>query len=276
MQFAAIALVLSPSVTPTVWGQLDSKIKVKGKLYFGAVTDLPSLQVSIVIHSDFGALMTLNSAKWDATEPLQGNFNFAGLDALVNYTTSNGKLVCGDTLVWRSQLPAWATSISNPATLTSVIQSHITAVISRYKRKIYAWDVVNEVLNKDGTLQIFVLSNVLGKNFVTIAFKAARPADPSAKLYINEYNVNAVNAKLNALVTLVNRLKAAGTSINGIGTKIHLSVSIIIMNPPMTSCNNITRQAGGAGGVLAALPKLVTTGSKIAITELSVAGAPSE
>ncbi|KAI1792628.1 glycoside hydrolase superfamily [Ganoderma leucocontextum] len=244
---------------PAATTGLSKAFKAKGKVFWGAASDsnrFSNAQDSAVTIREFGGVTPENSMKWDATEPSRGSFSFSGADALVNYATQNGMLIRAHTFVWHSQLPSWVSSITDKATLTSVIQTHISTLAGRYKGKVRSWDVVNEIFNEDGTLRSSVFSNVLGQSFVNIAFEAARAADPNAVLYINDYNLDSVNAKVNGLVNLVNSVNSGGSKlIDAIGTQMHLS-------------------AGGAGGALAALQKLASANvNEVAITELDIVNA---
>lgn len=90
------------------------------------------LHESLLISCEF-------SGKWQTIEASQGNFNFADLDYLVDWAKTNGKVVRGHTTVWHSQLPSWVSAINNKATLTTVIQNHVTKEIGRYAGRILQW-----------------------------------------------------------------------------------------------------------------------------------------
>ncbi|PPQ82362.1 hypothetical protein CVT25_008323 [Psilocybe cyanescens] len=231
---------------------LNGKFVSHGKVFWGSCADSGTLNIAAnaaILKSDFGGVTPVRVLTRRLSD-VQGQFTFGGSDALVNWAVSNGKMIRGHNFIWHSQLPSWVSSINNKATLTSVMQKHISTLGGRYAGKLYG----NEILNEDGSLRSSVWSNVFGESFVQLAFQYARTADPKAKLYINDYNLDSNNAKTQGMVALVKRVNANGKFIDGIGTQMHLS-------------------AGGAGGAQAALTALASTGLDVAITELDIANA---
>lgn len=261
--FTATLVTAAPTVQERAITSINSLFVAKGKKYYGTASDpnlLSNTQNADVIKSAFGQITPENSMKWDATEGTKGTFTFTNADTVVKFAQDNNMPVRGHALIWHSQLPTWVSDISDKAELTSVIENHITGLVSHFKGKIYAWDVVNEIFNDDGTMRDTVFYRVLGEDFVSIAFKAARAADPDAKLYLNDYNLlTPTTAKLaNGIVPKVKEWIKAGIPIDGIGSQSHL-------------------ETGASGGTQGALEALADSGvSEIAITELDVVGADSD
>ncbi|MEY9967878.1 endo-1,4-beta-xylanase [Streptacidiphilus sp. MAP12-16] len=230
---------------------LKSAAEAKG-VYFGTAltqSNLSNSTLTSVASSQFDMVTPGNEMKWDTTEPSNGSYNFAPGDQIVTYAQSSGMRVRGHNLVWHSQLPSWVSSL--PANqVQAAMESHITTEATHYKGKVYSWDVVNEPFNDDGTLRQDVFYTAMGSGYIADALRTAHAADPNAKLYLNDYNIEGENAKSNAMYSLVQSLKSQGVPIDGVGFESHF----ILGQVPTTMAANMQRFA--ALGVNVAVTEL--------------------
>ncbi|RJE26962.1 hydrolase family 10 [Aspergillus sclerotialis] len=209
---------------------LNTAAIARGLKYFGTATDNPELTDAPYVKQlsntdDFGQLTPGNSQKWDATEPSQNTFTFTNGDKIVDLAASNGQKMRCHNLVWHSQLPNWVNSGSwTNETLLAAMKNHITKVATHYKGRCYAWDVVNEALNEDGTYRNSVFYQHIGEAYLPIAFATAAAADPDVKLYYNDYNIESPGAKASGAQRIVNLVKSYGAKIDGVGLQAHFIV----------------------------------------------------
>ncbi|GIH29818.1 hypothetical protein Aph01nite_81280 [Acrocarpospora phusangensis] len=221
----AALLPALPALPAHAADTLGDHAEARGR-YFGSAVDNPSLSDApymAILRGEFGQITPKNSMKWDTTQPSRNQFLFTRGDAIVDVAQQSGQLVRGHTLVWHSQLPAWVQSV--PASqLLDTMRAHITAVAGHYAGDVVAWDVVNEPFNEDGTLRQTVFQRGIGNGYIAEAFRAARAADPAAKLYLSEYNAEGVNAKSSAMYALAQSLLAQGVPIDGVAFQGHLVV----------------------------------------------------
>ncbi|MEU9834715.1 endo-1,4-beta-xylanase [Streptosporangium sp. NPDC048047] len=254
--FAAAAAVLcagaltAPAHADSTLGQLAA---AKG-LYFGSATDNPHLSDTAykqILSSEFGQLTVGNTMKWQYTEPSQGRFDYEQADAIVALAEANGQTVRGHTLVWHNQLPDWVAAV--PADrLPGVMRDHITDEVTHFRNRVVHWDVVNEAFEEDGSRRQTVFQQKIGNGYIAEAFKAARAADPNVKLYYNDYNIEGVGPKSDAVYEMVKSFKQQGVPIDGVGMQAHL----ILGQVPATMQRNIQRFAD--------------LGVDVAVTELDI------
>ncbi|WP_212989284.1 non-reducing end alpha-L-arabinofuranosidase family hydrolase [Actinoplanes auranticolor] len=197
--------------------------------YFGAAIAGGRLSDSTytrIVNTEFNSVTAENEMKWDATEPSQGRFTYTNGDRILNQGIAMGAKVRGHALLWHAQQPAWAQSLSGTALRNAAI-NHVTQVATHYKGKIHSWDVVNEAF-ADGGSGARRDSNLqrTGNDWIEAAFRAARAADPAAKLCYNDYNTDGINAKSTGIYNMVRDFKARGVPIDCVGLQSHLGTGI--------------------------------------------------
>lgn len=239
--------------------------------------DLSDPTLSQITSDQFSVLTPENEMKWQVVEPQRGVFDWTGADNLVNYAEAHGELVRGHTLVWHNQLPDWLTSgvaeqdangncasgsttCISDSQLMDLLHQHITTEVSRYRGKIWQWDVVNEMLTDTNPSQInpsdFWISH-LGTGIIADAFRWAHAADPHALLCYNDYNIageDGSNAKFNAAFSMIKGLLAQGVPISCVGDQGHLDLQYGF-NPTLMTQD---------------LQAYASLGLKVAITEADV------
>ncbi|WP_117208137.1 endo-1,4-beta-xylanase [Allorhizocola rhizosphaerae] len=243
----------APAMADPAPGSLGALAAAKGK-FFGSATDNPELSDAPyvqILTTEFGQITVGNTMKWQYTEPARGQFNYSQADTIVNLAQSNGQLVRGHTLVWHNQLPSWVNSVPNNE-LLGVMRNHITHEATHFRGKVIHWDVVNEAFEENGTRRQTVFQQKIGDSYIAEAFRAARAADPGAKLYYNDYNIEGINAKSDAVYNMVRSFLQQGIPIDGVGMQAHL----ILGQVPSSLQQNIQRFAD--------------LGLDVAITELDI------
>ena len=197
-----------------------------------------------LILRQFNSLTPENSMKMAPIHPEESRYNWNDADSIVAFAQRNGLKLRGHTLCWHNQTPQWLfkDSAGNPVTKEVLLQrlkDHITTVVSRYKGKIYAWDVVNEAISD----------------------KPGEYPRPSPWYQICGYNdYNEINAtKREKIYKLVKDLKDAGVPIGGIGLQGHWAIN----EPSKEQLDNT-------------LKKFSDLGLKIQVTELDISVYPKE
>ncbi|KAK6613436.1 Endo-1,4-beta-xylanase 1-like protein 1 [Botrytis cinerea] len=225
-----ISNLITLAILPLAYGQLDTLAKAAGLKYFGSATDngeLTDTQYTAILsnNSQFGQITPGNTQKWQYIEPTQNTFSYTKGDVVVDFAEKNDQILRCHNLCWYNQLPSWVTSGTwTNETLIAVLKNHIKNEVTYYKGKCYAWDVVNEAFNDDGTWRSFVFYDTIGPEYIPIAFETAALYDPDVKLYYNDYNIESSGAKATATLNLVKSLQARGIKIDGVGLQAHFIV----------------------------------------------------
>ncbi|GHB83469.1 beta-xylanase [Persicitalea jodogahamensis] len=218
-----------------------------------------------LIIKQFSSVTPENAMKMGPIHPEENRYFWQDADAIVDFAQKNGLKVRGHTLCWHNQTPRWfftdasGNQVSREVLLARLKQ-HITDVMSRYKGKIYAWDVVNEAV-PDGGESIYRPSKfyeIIGEDYIEKAFEYAHAVDPEAKLFYNDYNTENT-AKRDKIFQIVKKLKDKKVPIHGVGLQGHWSI------------DEPTSQE-----LEASIEKFASLGLDVQVTELDLSVYPKE
>ncbi len=173
---------------------------------------------------EFNAVTTRSELKMGPLRPDRYTYDFEDADAIVNFGVENDMTVRGHTLIWHSQTPKWFYPWEyTDDQIRELLRDHIHTVAGRYREKVDVWDVVNEAISvdDDGIFRETVWYDAMGEEYLDLAFEWANEVAPGADLFLNDYGMDGINQKSDAMYDLVQRLLDRGAPIDGVGLQMH-------------------------------------------------------
>jgi endo-1,4-beta-xylanase len=233
---------------------------------FGAAAAAPVFQNSATLFTKLASEAEIfvpeNHLKWVYTEPQPNTHDFTGPDSIIDFATRHAMLMHGHTLVWHQMNPDWVTRLAGAAEARAALERRIETVVSRYRGKVWAWDIVNEPVEPEDGLEHGYRNSLwyrlLGIDYVDLSFRLARAADPVTPLCLNEYGVEYATEsgqrRRQAMLGLLQRLREVDTPVDCLGLQSHLSAHQVFERTQLT----------------AFLRSVVALGYRLMITELDV------
>ena len=213
---------------PSLYNTLKDYFPVGAAIWKGDLTG----EHAELLKKHFNSITSENDMKFASVEPIENQFDFEKADAQVAFAKANKMRIRGHTLAWHEQTPAWVFQDANGKKLTpnaanktlvlKRLENHVRKVVGHFGADIYAWDVVNEVIdpNESDGFRRSDWYNLTGTDFIKTAFRTAREVAPNAKLFINEYSTTD-KKKRKFLYDLIADLKKQGIPIDGVGHQMH-------------------------------------------------------
>ena len=193
-------------------------------------------EYSAILGGEFSALEPENAMKFALIHPRPNTdpqpYDFAPAERLVRFAQDHDMQVRGHTLVWHRQVPDWVTHGNfTPAQLNSILRDHITKVVRHFGDDVFAYDVVNEAFNDDGSLRSTLWYDQPGIGFanggtkyIEQAFEWAHAANANAKLFYNDFDNETINKKSDAIYEMARDFHKRGVPLAGIGFQMHIGL----------------------------------------------------
>ena len=190
--------------------------------------DILDPEIQPILKDYCSIIVCENQMKMANLHPNKKFWNWNDVDKLVEFADENKIRVKWHTLFWHQQNAPFATSLTTREDALAFMDEYIETVMERYKGKIKEYDVVNEMFEDDGkgSFRNTHWYKTIGPDYIEHALRKAHEVDPNAKLYLNEYNNEAMgDPKADAMYNFVKELKEKGVPIDGVGMQLHLDTS---------------------------------------------------
>jgi endo-1,4-beta-xylanase len=173
-----------------------------------------------LIPRHFNAVTPADAMGWAALRPSRGDYRFEPADRVADFADANGLRLRGPSLVWHRRLPPWLGKLdATREGWKALLREHVQTVASRYRGRVYCWDVVSEALNGGGGFRHSLWRDAVGEEYVELAFRWAREADPEARLFYSDAAAG-LNAKSDGMYQALRRWLQAGVPIHGVGLQL--------------------------------------------------------
>ncbi len=158
------------------------------------------------------------SLYWNSYEYQEGKTNFDRTRDIARWCVEHGIRAKGHTLCWHEQIPGWLRA-KDPNQVEDILMARITRDVKAHAGMIDMWDCVNEPVimpRYDGNNPVSALcKNLTTVELIRKSLAAARAANPSAFLLVNDYDSSPKYEKL------FEDLVQAGVKFDGIGVQSH-------------------------------------------------------
>jgi endo-1,4-beta-xylanase len=206
-------------------------------LIFGSAVIIRNVQYipdyAELIREQCGIVVPTSELKWIALRPAPDRYDFTRPDFLLAFAESNQMLMRGHTLCWHESVPDWIKTPENQPNTRQFFIDHITTVCKHYAGRLHSWDVVNEaILPSDalpGGLRKSFWYEQVGPDYIDLAFRTARAADPHARLTYNDYAVEYDNeedaARRQLILELLRGLQKRNVPLDAVGIQSHVKAA---------------------------------------------------
>ncbi|ESK87274.1 glycosyl hydrolase family 10 [Moniliophthora roreri MCA 2997] len=235
--FPILALLSLIDAFPAYGGPVHGNVVLKDLAkprFFGAAANTTFLfndeKYTEIAEKQFSIFTPENEMKWESIEPQQNVFNFTGADEIVRFAHSVSAKVRGHTFVWGNQLAPWVNDTLSGRELDQALKNHIHTILDHYRGKLYSFDIINELISDTPTENAVFKSNIWtqkfagGEEVMKKALTYARETDKEIKLYYNDYGIENIGPKSNALIDIIKRFKESGVPLDGIGFQCHFGL----------------------------------------------------